>query len=121
MHTELFKLLVLHGVLLAELDADHAALIKADVKSQVLVIPVHAPCLQGERLGPELLKAPAVDLALLILTQLHPEAGHCSDGRVHLVIITRILLLLLLPRHGKVGDVAVQSGADVHFTHGDEK
>ena len=41
-HSKFFELLVLHWVLLTKLDSHHAALIKADVKCEILVVPAHA-------------------------------------------------------------------------------
>lgn len=112
---------MLHWIILTDLNAHHAALVKAYVESGVRVIPVHATCLKGERFGPELLEGPTIGLAFRVLTELHPIAGDCAYCRVNLVVVACILLLLLLPWHREVSDIAIKSRSNVHFTHGHEE
>lgn len=94
------------------------ALIKANVKSLFFVTPVETPNLQRECLYPQFLELKYfVPGTVLLGGQFVSRDG--TDCRISRRV-GLLLVSLLLPGHGPISQVRIESRSDFHLTRGHE-
>ena len=82
---------------------------------------MHTAGLKSKTFSPALRKSPSFNVTIAIFAHFHLIHGNCADSGIDLVIVASVFCLFLLPWHREICDVAVQSGANIHLTHGYEK